>query len=123
MAAICCFSIHIFQSDTSIRIFVLVFTNSSPIIIICIDTVILGGASGQRLQVFRQHAMSHADRFANAALLRSSAGDVTVAAVAVCVRKNLYPLASELAASAGFFVHAWLIANAQSVAMFVELLS
>ena len=55
--------------------------------------------------------------------LRSSEGDVTVAAFAVCVRKNLYPLASELAASAGFFVHAWLIANAQSVAMFVELLS
>ena len=48
---------------------------------------------------------------------------LTVAAFAVCVRKNLYPLASELAASAGFFVHAWLIANAQSVAMFVELLS
>ena len=38
---------------------------------------------------------------------------LAVAAFAVCVRKILQPLASELAASAVFFVHAWLIAYAQ----------
>ena len=37
---------------------------------------------------------------------------LAVAAFAVCVRKILQPLASELAASAVFFVHAWLIAYA-----------
>ena len=57
--------------------------------------------------------MIHADRFANAERLHSSEGDVTVAAFAVCVRKILHLPAGEPAASAVFFVHAWLIANAQ----------
>jgi hypothetical protein len=37
---------------------------------------------------FGRDAIRHADRYANAEHLHSSEGDVTVAAFAVCVRKN-----------------------------------
>ena len=46
--------------------------------------------SGRLLIVaaFGRYAIRHVDRFANAEHLHSSEGDVTVAAFAVCVRKN-----------------------------------
>ena len=52
----------------------------------------------------------HADRFA---IHMFHMDLLTVTAFAVCVRKSLHPLVSELTASAAFFAHAWLVTNAQ----------
>ena len=62
---------------------------------------------------FKQDAIRHADRLANAGRLRSSEGDVAVTAFAVYIQINRSPLTSELDASHCCFVCAWLIANAQ----------